>query len=166
MPLSHTEKLNKRQSQQAFSTLGLFRRLTEMPEKSFCAFPLYCALFAPCDAVFTVRMFSHSRDFHIKCANRLCRVCGLRVEKRHNKWPEPKPCRSYATSLLQTFDIDITGVSGGTHPSMVCVKCYYKMINAPKRAKDVSQYISSDEKGYCQHVNQLWKPWTADVWRP
>ena len=118
--------------------------------------------FAQCDATLSSIMSSHSQDFHINCVDRLCRVCGFRVEKRHNKKPKPKPCKSYVTSILQTFNIDITGDGEGTQSCLICVKCYYKLIVAPKRAKDVSLYISCEEKEHCQRVNQLWQPWNED----
>ena len=108
-------------------------------------------------------MSSHTQDFNINCIDRLCRVCGFRVEKRHNKGPKPKPCKSYVTTILQTFNIDIKGVSEGTQSCLICVQCHDKLINAPKRAKDVSLYISCEEKEHCQRVSQLWQPWNVDV---
>ena len=46
---------------------------------------------------------------------------------------------------------------------MICVKCYYKLIVSPQRAKDVSLYVSCEEKEHCQRVNLLWQPWNEDV---
>ena len=45
---------------------------------------------AQCDATLSSIMSSHSQDFHINCVDRLCRVCGFRVEKRHNKGLKPE----------------------------------------------------------------------------
>ena len=100
--------------------------------------------FAQYDAILLSIMSSHSQDFHINCVDRLCRVCGFRVEKRYNKGLKPKPCKSYVTSILQTFNIDIMGDGEGTQSCLISIKCYYKLINAAKRAKDLSLYISCE----------------------
>ena len=38
--------------------------------------------FALCDAILLGIMSSHSQDFHTNCVDRVCRVCGFRVEKK------------------------------------------------------------------------------------
>ena len=108
-------------------------------------------------------MSAHSSNFHLSCANKLCRVCSNRVEKFERGACRAKACAVYAAKLLSVFAIDTSCDIKGVQSEYFCSKCYYTLVNAPRQPGEVTDYVRPEEKKEYDSINQCWKPWMETV---
>ena len=84
-------------------------------------------------------MSVHSLNFHLNCANKLCRVCSNRVEKFERGACRAKSCTVYAAKLFSVFAIDTSCDIKGVHSEYFCSKCYYTLVNAYRQPSEVKK---------------------------
>lgn len=87
---------------------------------------------------------------HIQFLERMCRLCGERVQDRekHAKGYSPKLCRNYCEKICKTFGVNLDEDIEGQHPTHICHKCHKKLYR-DKRWEPV-QWRSHPRTGSCE----------------
>lgn len=68
---------------------------------------------------------------HIHNLDRLCRLCGARVQTReeHAKGHTPKLCSAYPEKILKTFGVLLSSDETDCHPKHICHTCFCKLFH-------------------------------------
>lgn len=87
---------------------------------------------------------------HIHFLERMCRLCGERVQDRskHAKGYKPKPCTNYREKIIKTFGVNLNEDIEGQHPTYLCHKCHKKLYR--DKTWEAVKWQSHPRTGSCE----------------
>lgn len=81
-------------------------------------------------------------EFHQEELQKVCRVCGKRLQKAKGK-RSTFSCSSLKVELLRTFSADVSSDSSTIHPPLLCLPCYLITKRKEKAIKNATTYTST-----------------------
>ncbi|GFO14444.1 nrag7 protein [Plakobranchus ocellatus] len=100
----------------------------------------------------------HDFEEHMKAVEKLCRVCGNKVQTQSSK--NKFKCRNYSSDIFLYFNVDVSK-DANSYGSFMCQKCYSRIDNIKRRPRLTAILETARKQG--DEGKQVWMEYEKNI---